>query len=642
MTKQTKPIRLLRLLLVLCVLSLLSCSEQKKVETNRVARNGKTEEAEAPDRRIGVSESIDGMVATEDLALAFMPQLHAASKSLSTGSLSPLRLSKSITVAKLHEASSDETKTIEGVSRRKWKIDARQEVDSGQWTALAAWRTTVEKITFAKLKFVRGRVEGDRFSGDYQLEAKANLNDGMQSSLQARVQLVFHWSPAGISKDHGDPKNWVLENWVLLEASEDRGKPLFRSVARKALPDETVYRRALRSKEKEIVREMALQGTVSLKTSNRRLPLFPDLQSTYQTPGLAVVDVNQDGWEDLYLVGRFGPNILLRNNQDGTFTDVAAELGLDIEGFSNAALFADFDNDGDADVFVGRTLERTVYLENDGGIFRDRSRKVFGGDLPFLVSAIAAADYDGDGLLDVFFATYSPSMKSRQRLQSVVKSFEFPPPVAKAMQARFVSQHGFLDRLGPPNILLRNTGTGFEVAPESAVLDRLRNSYSCSWSDYDGDGDQDLYVANDYAPDEFYRNNGAGTGSRFTEVSQAISNNKMNGFGMGVTWGDYDEDGAIDLYVSNMFSKAGRRITDQLEGLDTRIPYAAQGSLLFRQTEDGLQQVAGLGPDDVHVSKVGWSYGGIFCDINNDGRLDLYSASGYYTPPQELDTYADT
>ena len=105
---------------------------------------------------------------------------------------------------------------------------------------------------------------------------------------------------------------------------------------------------------------------------------------------------------------------------------------------------------------------------------------------------------------------------------------------------------------------------------------------------------------------------------------------------MGASWGDYDRDGKLDLYVSNMFSKAGRRITSQLQGLDERVPHAAQGSLLFHNEGEKFRQVAGIEATAIKVAKVGWAYGGQFVDVDNDGWLDIYSSSGYYTAPAEI------
>ncbi|MDB4491887.1 hypothetical protein N9260_02600, partial [bacterium] len=89
----------------------------------------------------------------------------------------------------------------------------------------------------------------------------------------------------------------------------------------------------------------------------------------------------------------------------------------------------------------------------------------------------------------------------------------------------------------------------------------------------------------------------------------------------------------LDLFVSNMFSKAGRRITSQIDGLDARVSYSAQGSLLLKNDGKHFQQLAGLESTDLKVAKVGWSFGGLFVDADNDGYPDIYSASGYYTAP---------
>jgi len=110
----------------------------------------------------------------------------------------------------------------------------------------------------------------------------------------------------------------------------------------------------------------------------------------------------------------------------------------------------------------------------------------------------------------------------------------------------------------------------------------------------------------------------------------------MQGFGMGASWGDYDRDGRLDLYVSNMFSKAGRRITASVDGLDPRVPHSANGNLLFKNNGPDFTQVAGTSGSSLAVAKVGWAYGAQFVDIDNDGWLDIYSASGFYSAPKEI------
>ena len=108
------------------------------------------------------------------------------------------------------------------------------------------------------------------------------------------------------------------------------------------------------------------------------------------------------------------------------------------------------------------------------------------------------------------------------------------------------------------------------------------------------------------------------------------------GFGMGASWGDYDNDGRQDLYVSNMHSRAGSRITAQVPGLDLRLAQMARGNSLFRNEGDRFDKVSGLERPALQVEKAGWSWGGQFVDVDNDGFLDLYASSGFYSAPSVL------
>ena len=187
------------------------------------------------------------------------------------------------------------------------------------------------------------------------------------------------------------------------------------------------------------------------------------------------------------------------------------------------------------------------------------------------VISMAAADYNMDGLLDVYICTYRPAAPMGASPAGGVAQvkegdFDWPdeffsPEMAREYRRRLAEhkqRHGgtVLDQLGPPNVLLVNRGGGrFEVAPENSVIGVWRNSLQATWCDYNGDGRPDLYIANDWGPDNLFRNDGP---IGFTDVTTEAGITAY-GFAMGASWGDYDNDGREDLYVSNMYSASGRR-----------------------------------------------------------------------------------
>jgi hypothetical protein len=255
------------------------------------------------------------------------------------------------------------------------------------------------------------------------------------------------------------------------------------------------------------------------------------------------------------------------------------------------------------------------------------------------VSSISAADFNNDGLLDVYLCTYGTPPVGMDPAQ-VAKDFLSPDEAREYVRLYKESKPSdrYLDQPGPPNLLLVNRGGGrFEAETASPEARLWLNSLQATWADYDDDGDQDLYVANDYAPDFMFRNDNG----KLVDVTRAMGGEAMMGLGMGASWGDYDNDGRQDLYVSNMYSKAGKRITAQIPGLDERLTRSAEGNLLFRNMVDSFDLVSGVGPSDMHVAKAGWSWGGQFADFNNDGFLDIYVSSGYYSAPPEVATEVD-
>jgi hypothetical protein len=414
---------------------------------------------------------------------------------------------------------------------------------------------------------------------------------------------------------------------------------LFADVAAEAVHPARARREVLGSRHEDLVRRFFLD-----EDFEKPGPYFT-LQSFDRHPGISVVDLNGDGADDVYVLQRWGANLLLMNRGDGTFVEAAAEWGLDLPGNSSAAVFADLDNDGDQDLLLGRTLKPSLYLVQEGGQFVDRSKDRIEGELPSLVSSISAADFDQDGLLDLYVATYAANMMDQEyrtfhQAREPHMLQEFLPAAESAELYRRTAKewHKYKNKLGPPNVLLRNLGGGCLEkvdVPEVAVW---KNTLQATWSDVDGDGDPDLYCANDFSTNNLLRNEGQGHFVDVTETSRTAD----IGFGMGASFGDYDNDGDQDLYVANMFSKAGERIMKQIPRLDPRFAAMARGNSLFRNDGSAFTKVSGRAPRDLQVELGGWSWGGQFWDADNDGFLDIYTLSGYYTAPAEVAIAVDT
>lgn len=517
--------------------------------------------------------------------------------------------------------------SVVGVTLEPSAIEKTSLIESTQWRGSKGgdqfWSKLLDQIENfeeARFYFIDGAfpsgLKGD-FVSKVGFEGRALSREGRLLSITGKQQLTW-------GEFNGQ---WKIKAWeqfpITVQVSE---RALFKEILDEALPDTNDFDLARHSQHERNIVDLFTKDKFSL--TKQIYADYLDLDSTFQHPGLSVVDYNDDGWDDLYVMGRWGANQMLHNNGDGTFTDVAAKIGLNINGLCTSAIFADFDNDGDQDVFIGRSLERSLFLVNEGGRFVNQTKQAFGNlPLPYLVSTVSAVDYDQDGLLDVYLGLYAPPNKDVP-VAKWAKQF-FPSAMAKEIISRSGKSHRYLNRFGPPNLLFKNLGGGkFTVSPAAQDLAEWLDTYAAIWSDFDQDGDPDVYVCNDFGPDHLYQNNGG----RFIDVTEEFAGKKMQGFGMGASWGDYDRDGKLDLYVSNMFSKAGRRIADTIEGIDPRIPHSANGNLLFKNEGTHFLESS----DKLKVAKVGWAYGAQFVDIDNDGWLDLYSASGFYTAPKEI------
>jgi hypothetical protein len=289
---------------------------------------------------------------------------------------------------------------------------------------------------------------------------------------------------------------------------------------------------------------------------------------------------------------------------------MSAEAGVDWMELTRAALFADLDNDGDQDLALAQGWY-LMLMENVGGArFEKRLERRAEGQL----HSLAAADADNDGDLDLFFCGRNPS-REQGAPEGILGT---PIPYHDANN-------------GGPNLYLMNGGSWqFEDATVSAGLDvnNRRYSYAASWEDFDDDGDQDLYVANDFGRNNLYQNDGAG---HFVDIAATAGVEDISA-GMGVTWGDADRSGRMDVYVSNMFSSAGNRIAFQRnfrEGSKSLGEFRrhARGNSLFRNGGAIFEDVS----ETSGATNAQWAWGAKFADINNDGWEDLYVANGFIT-----------
>ena len=325
--------------------------------------------------------------------------------------------------------------------------------------------------------------------------------------------------------------------------------------------------------------------------------------------GLSVGDLNGDGLDDLFVAQPGGlPDRLFLQQDDGTAVDVSAEAGVDYLELTRSALIVDLDNDGDQDLATVRSAH-VVILANDG---KARFRPVAALPLEGAVG-VSAADYDGDGDLDLYGVGYRNPDEGQP-----------PTPYYDAEN-------------GQRNHLYRNEG-GLQFTDVTAQVGldhhNRRFSFSAVWEDYDNDGDPDLYVANDFGRNNLFENDAG----RFEDVAARAGVEDISA-GMGASWGDFDLDGQMDLYVSNMFSSAGGRVTyqrrfrsdDASDGSEERLDLFrrhARGNSLFRNLGDGTFVDSS---EEAGVTMGRWAWGAIFADLDNSGHPDLVVPNGFLT-----------
>jgi hypothetical protein len=319
--------------------------------------------------------------------------------------------------------------------------------------------------------------------------------------------------------------------------------------------------------------------------------------------GISAADLDFDGLVEIFVPGPGGvPNLFLVPDGQGRLVDRAPELGLDLLDSTACGLFVDLDGDGqqEAVLAVG-----TRVLVMTGRPF------TLAQELPCdAVTSLAAGDADGDGDLDLFACGYvSPYNGSGA-----------PMPYHDAQN-------------GAPNHLLRNEGgLRFRDVTQEAGLgaDNARFTFAATWLDADDDGDQDLYVVNDFGSNQLW----IAEDGRFVERAEALGVRDIAA-GMGASLGDVDQDGLEDIFVSNMFSSAGGRITTQPGFLggeggvlrQAMARHARGNSLFLRSAEGGYRELEGAGG----AAMGRWAWGGRLVDLDLDGVLDITCPAGFVT-----------
>jgi ASPIC and UnbV/FG-GAP-like repeat len=350
-------------------------------------------------------------------------------------------------------------------------------------------------------------------------------------------------------------------------------------------------------------REVTHEAGIYHKHSNRVFDNpYADIMAGYTALGasVAIADFDGDGYDDLFLTdsSEAGKNRLYHNNHNFTFTEVGEQTGIangnDAQNASAAALWLDFNNDGRPDLFVVRFGHSQLFQNLGNGKFKEITKQA-GLDRYMNAITAIAFDYDHDGYVDLFVGSYFQAVNI------------FKPDTARFFPESFETANN-----GGGVVLFHNNGNGtFTDVTERAGLKQSGWTLSLGHGDADNDGWDDLYVACDFGTDRFFHNTGHGTFQDITESAIGFDTKK----GMNAEWGDFDNDGLLDIYVTN--------ITDD---------YMREGNFLWHNngnlTFSDVSRETG-------TYDTGWGWGAKFFDYDNDGWLDLYVANGWVSAGKE-------
>ncbi len=494
-------------------------------------------------------------------------------------------------------------------SLQVWQTEYKDEPLLGRETFLAEWRSAIR--VFSRLNTVEFQIVAIR--GETPQDAAAGAK--IPTYTRVRYELVgtgsgFHreqWvGHVDLDWELGGGETLRLRKWRNVDESRCRSlAPIFEDRAAEAFG------------------RCASFGPQFLPGVDHWRTLLDGASGIdiYGHNGVAAGDIDGDGFDDLYICQPAGlPNRMYRNRGDGTFDDVTEVSGTGLLDNTACALFADVDNDGRQDLIVVRARGPLLFLNAGDGKFRLQPDAFkFANPPQGTFTGAAIADYDRDGWLDIYFCLYSYYQGADQ--------YRYPAPYYAAEN-------------GPPNFLMKNNrNASFRDATREAGLDQnnRRFSFCCGWSDFDGDGWPDLYVVNDFGRKNLYRNNGDGT---FRDVAKDTDVEDV-GAGMSVSALDYDKDGREDLYVADMWSAAGLRVSmqpqfqkdasDEVRGFYRR---HAMGNCLYRNLGDG--KFADLGAQSGALMGR-WAWSSDAWDMDHDGYPEIYIANGMISGPLRPD-----
>ena len=479
-----------------------------------------------------------------------------------------------------------ETRSADGVTTSVWSPGRAQEADAAAlegWFGayIAGWSVTSRAL--AKIREIRFDDEKGTARGRFYLDVY-----GISAGGEAREDHLYIETEFEKRED----------SWLITRLRFDRP---------------TYGTRGARAQFRDVSRETNAQWPHQDHPQARGFLPIPEQTADC---GLACGDYDGDGWYDVYLCnGR--RNTLLRNRGDGTFEDVTDRAGVGLENDeSRAAVIADFDNDGHPDLYVANNASPNRLFRNRGdGTFVDVTA---GSGVGFSgwSTTVACADYDRDGLIDIYQCCYG----------NFYEFFPTPP-----------------EYNGQPNLLFHNLGgMKFEDVSDEADVDDTGWTLAATWGDSNSDGWPDLLVANDFGDKCLFINDGEGEFDNVAKKAGVLDRN----FGMSAAFGDIDNDGDFDIYYSNMYSNTNW-IFDNPRLLPVpwflgwlrnmilaTLEEMTRGNSLFLNNGDGTYSNITV---EAGVDYGQWAWSSDFVDYDADGDLDIYCMNGFLSGPDSED-----